>query len=78
MSGEPRFVSLTDANAQAGAASPARALSTEDQEMQQRLADALTAARGNVTEAARALGTGRVQFHRVMRRLGIDAERFRQ
>ena len=50
----------------------------EDQETQRRLVDALTAARGNVTEAARALGTGRVQLHRVMRRLGIDAERFRQ
>ena len=78
MSGDPRFVSLTDANAPASAAPPARALSTEDQELQQRLVGALTAARGNVTEAARALGTGRVQLHRVMKRLGLDAERFRQ
>jgi len=77
MSGEPRFVSVTDANA-AGGASPGRPLSTEDQALLQLLVEALTVARGNVTEAARALGTGRVQLHRVMRRLGIDAERFRQ
>jgi DNA-binding NtrC family response regulator len=75
MSGEPRFVGGTEPGARAPAA-PVE-LSPEDRETQQRLIDALTAARGNVTEAARALGTGRVQLHRVMKRLGIDAERFR-
>jgi transcriptional regulator with GAF, ATPase, and Fis domain len=78
MSGEPRFVSLTDSNAPAGAAPPARPLSTEDQGDATTPGRGATAARGNVTEAARALGTGRVQLHRVMRRPGIDAERFRQ
>jgi transcriptional regulator of acetoin/glycerol metabolism len=42
------------------------------------LIEALEAARGNVTEAARALGKGRVQMHRYMRRYGIDARRFRR
>jgi DNA-binding NtrC family response regulator len=78
MSGEPRFVSAGDPNAPAGTPAPARALSPEEQEQRQRLLDALAAAGGNVTEAARALGTGRVQLHRVMKRLGIDADRFRE
>lgn len=54
-----------------------RSLSAEDQALQQRLAEALVAARGNVTEAAKAFGTGRVQFHRLMKRLGVDARKFR-
>ena len=62
MSGEPRFVSLPDSNARPARHASPRPLSPDDQEMQQRLVEALTAARGNVTEAARALGKGRVQI----------------
>ena len=80
MAGEPSFVGM-EADAVTGSPSqvtrPPRVLTTEELAMQQRLSDALAAARGNVTEAARALGTGRVQFHRLMKRLGIDASRFR-
>ena len=80
MSGEPSFVSAGEPEPRSGAAPsgrPGRVLSVEEQEMQRRLAEALAAARGNVTEAARALGKGRVQFHRLMKRLGVDARRFR-
>ena len=73
MSGAPRFVG----GAPAAAPPPAPVLSPDDQQLRQSLLDALEAAAGNVTEAARALGKGRVQFHRQMRRLGIDARRFR-
>jgi transcriptional regulator with GAF, ATPase, and Fis domain len=45
--------------------------------MQKRLTDALAAAQGNVTEAARALGKGRVQIHRLMRRLDVDPKLYR-
>lgn len=62
--------------ASAAGASP-RPLSTQDQELRRRLTDALTAARGNVTEVARALGKGRVQIHRLMRRLNVDPKTFR-
>jgi transcriptional regulator with AAA-type ATPase domain len=79
MSGSPRFVVAGSSEAARGWEAPARprALSPEEQEAQQQVADALAAARGNVTEAARALGKGRVQFHRLMKRLGVDARRFR-
>ena len=80
MRGPPRFVA-SEASAsterRASPTRPPRALSPDEQETQQQVADALAAARGNVTEAARALGKGRVQFHRLMKRLGIDASRFR-
>jgi DNA-binding NtrC family response regulator len=80
MSGEPTFVTLTEGDP-TGSPTPVvratRPLTPEELEMQKRLTDALSAAHGNVTEAARALGTGRVQFHRLMKRLGIDASRFR-
>jgi DNA-binding NtrC family response regulator len=79
MSGPPRFV-VAEGVASAprpDVPRPARVLSTAEQEEQRRIADALEAARGNVTEAARAVGKGRVQFHRLMKRLGIDAGRFR-
>jgi DNA-binding NtrC family response regulator len=52
-------------------------LSPQDQARHGRLVEALVAARGNVTEAARALGMGRVQVHRLMKRLQVDAQRFR-
>ena len=79
MSGEADFVrvSQTDESPTPASVGRPRVLTAEETAMQQRLAEALTAARGNVTEAARALGTGRVQFHRLMKRLGIDARRFR-
>jgi len=79
MSGEPRFVG--EAAAPAGAPvvpPPAPELSAEEQELRRSLIDALQAAAGNVTEAARALGRGRVQLHRQMRRFGIDARQFRR
>jgi DNA-binding NtrC family response regulator len=79
MSGEADFVRLsqTDESPTPASVGRPRALTAEETAMQQRLTEALTSARGNVTEAARALGTGRVQFHRLMKRLGIDARRFR-
>jgi DNA-binding NtrC family response regulator len=80
MGGLPRFViskTSEPAPRHPDDARPARALSGAEQEEQKRIADALEAARGNVTEAARAVGKGRVQFHRLMKRLGIDAGRFR-
>jgi transcriptional regulator with GAF, ATPase, and Fis domain len=79
MSGPPRFLAAGAASAtpREALARPPRVLSPDEQETQQQLADALAAARGNVTEAARALGKGRVQFHRLMKRFGVDARRFR-
>jgi DNA-binding NtrC family response regulator len=41
------------------------------------LVAALTAARGNVTEVARAMGRTRMQIHRWMRRFGVDPEDYR-
>ena len=55
----------------------AKSMSAEDQEMRKQVTEALTAAKGNVSEAARALGKGRVQIHRLMRRLDIDPKLFR-
>lgn len=48
-----------------------------DAETRARLEDALRTAQGNVSAAARALGKGRVHIHRQLRRLGLDARRFR-
>lgn len=78
MSGAPLLVGAgaTDTTA-SGSREPGRVWSAQEQDDQQRLIEALEAARGNVTEAARALGKGRVQMHRQMRRFGIDARRFR-
>jgi len=73
MSGEPRLVGTGAPSKPA----PERVLSVQEQDDHRRLIEALEAARGNVTEAARALGKGRVQMHRQMRRFGIDARRFR-
>jgi transcriptional regulator of acetoin/glycerol metabolism len=63
----------------ASAAVPAtgRALSAADRELHARLSEALAFARGNVSEAARTLGKGRIAVHRMMRRLRIDPRRFR-
>ena len=77
MSGAPRFVGAGNADRPASADPAQRRLSTEDRAMQERLAAALDASRGNVSQAARALGTGRIQLHRLMKRLGVDARRFR-
>jgi DNA-binding NtrC family response regulator len=77
MNGPPRFVKAGDPDASGAAARSGRDLSPDDQALQQRLTEALTTARGNVTEAARVMGTGRVQFHRLMKRLGVDARKFR-
>ena len=79
MSGPPRLVGTGPVETLAAVAARAdRALSPQEQEDQRRLIEALEAAHGNVTEAARALGKGRVQMHRYMRRYGIDARRFRR
>ena len=59
-------------------ARPARPLSEADKDLQARLAQALAAAKGNVSAAARTLGKGRVRVHRLMRRLQIDPRSFRQ
>jgi DNA-binding NtrC family response regulator len=53
-----------------------RSLSPGDQELRQRLIEALAAARGNVSEAARALGIGRMRAHRTLRRLKINPRSF--
>jgi DNA-binding NtrC family response regulator len=55
----------------------ARTMAAEDQEMRRRLTEALARAKGNVSEAARALGRGRVRIHRLMKRLEIDPKLFR-
>jgi len=80
MSGEPRLVGAAAPTETPVSSTPPpeRVLSPAEQEDQRRLIEALEAARGNVTEAARALGKGRVQMHRYMRRYGIDARRFRR
>jgi DNA-binding NtrC family response regulator len=61
----------------AASPAPARALSPADREMHARVTEALAIAQGNVSAAARTLGKGRVQIHRLMRRLKIDPKRFR-
>jgi DNA-binding NtrC family response regulator len=48
-----------------------------DRELHARISEALAASNGNVSEAARTLGKGRVQVHRLIRRLRIDPMRFR-
>jgi len=79
MSGAPRLVGTGPGETPASASPrPERTLSPQEQDEERRLIEALEAARGNVTEAARALGEGRVQMHRKMRRFGIDADRFRR
>jgi DNA-binding NtrC family response regulator len=55
----------------------ARPLSAADKQLHERVSDALASAKGNVSEAARALGKGRLAVHRLMRRLKIDRQRFR-
>ena len=52
-------------------------LSEAEQETRGRVLEALTATRGNISEAARILGKGRVQLHRLIRRLRIDTRAFR-
>jgi DNA-binding NtrC family response regulator len=49
----------------------------EDPDLHQRLVAALAASRGNVSQAARALGKGRVQMYRLMKRLHVDSKSFR-
>jgi DNA-binding NtrC family response regulator len=77
MQGEPLLVSAAAPEPASGTPRPERVLTPEEEDERRRLLEALEAARGNVTEAARALGKGRVQMHRHMRRLGVDARRFR-
>jgi DNA-binding NtrC family response regulator len=52
-------------------------LSHAEHEARGQVLEALTATRGNISEAARMLGKGRVQLHRLIRRLRIDARAFR-
>jgi DNA-binding NtrC family response regulator len=52
-------------------------LSQAEHEARGEVLEALTATHGNVSEAARMLGKGRVQLHRLIRRLRIDARAFR-
>jgi DNA-binding NtrC family response regulator len=78
MCGAPRFVHTGDDDARAARSQPSRPSSPEDAALQQRVSEELAAAGGNVTMAARALGTSRVQLHRVMKRLGVDPRRFRR
>jgi transcriptional regulator of acetoin/glycerol metabolism len=50
----------------------------QEQALRERLVETLRAAKGNVSAAARAAGEGRVQMHRLMRRLRIDPRAFRR
>jgi hypothetical protein len=56
---------------------PHSVLSAQEQELRERVVGALTASRGNVAQVARTLGTARMQVHRWMKRLGIEAAAFR-
>jgi DNA-binding NtrC family response regulator len=56
---------------------PSRVLSPTERELRERITEALATTRGNVTQAARTLSKGRVQVHRLMRRLKIDPKVFR-
>ena len=56
----------------------ATALSAADASLRDELAGQLAAAHGNVSEVARAMGKGRMQIHRWLRRFGLDLRRFRK
>lgn len=45
--------------------------------LERALIDALTAHEGNLSEVARALGKGRTQVQRWMKRFGLDHQRYR-
>jgi transcriptional regulator of acetoin/glycerol metabolism len=75
MTAELGWMTVADASIAAG---PARPLSEADRELHACIGEALTAAKGNVTATARTLGKGRVQLHRLLRRLGIDPKPFRR
>lgn len=77
MSGAPRFVAAGEATRSASAAPASRSLSADDEAMHRQVADALAATGGNISAAARALGKGRIQLHRLMKRLGVDARQFK-
>jgi len=73
MNAEVRGVPAADA----APSRAARPLTDADRALHARVSDALAATKGNVSEAARTLGKGRVQLHRLMRRLRIDPKRHR-
>jgi DNA-binding NtrC family response regulator len=56
---------------------PVRMLSPAQRELRERISEALASTHGNVTKAAQTLSKGRVQVHRLMRRLQIDPKQFR-
>jgi hypothetical protein len=58
-------------------AAPADPLTDEDRALRDQLAAELQRQKGNVSAVARALGKGREQIHRWMRRFGMDPERYR-
>ena len=70
-------VELRPASAGGAAPEAAPGPSAAEHELHARVTEALVAAQGNVSAAAQALGKGRVQLHRLMRRLKIDPKRFR-
>jgi transcriptional regulator with AAA-type ATPase domain len=80
MDGDPGAAGLGGPGA-AGAGADAidrrRVLSAHEQELRQRVIEALTTAGGNVSEAARALRKGRVQMHRLLKKIGVDPGKFR-
>jgi transcriptional regulator of acetoin/glycerol metabolism len=57
---------------------PMRAFSDQDESLRNELVAKLTEHRGNVTHVGEAMGKSRTQIQRWVRRLGIDAERFRR
>jgi transcriptional regulator of acetoin/glycerol metabolism len=57
---------------------PVRARSPAEDALHAQLLEHLTAQRGNVTQVGTAMGKSRTQIQRWLRRLGIDAERFRR
>jgi len=60
-----------------GSPRAAPSLTAADREVHARVSDVLAATRGNISEAARTLGKGRIQLHRLLRRLKIDPKQFR-
>jgi transcriptional regulator with GAF, ATPase, and Fis domain len=56
---------------------PPSLLSAHDERRRGELDERLRAARGNVSEVARAMGTSRVQVHRWVKKLGIDLKSYR-
>jgi DNA-binding NtrC family response regulator len=54
-----------------------RTLTPAQQELRERISEVLASTHGNVSQAARTLSKGRVQLHRLIRRLQIEPQQYR-